>query len=318
MNKSLINRRNILLTGGIATLGLSCSTSKAEDYTPPDALLEVLYSILNKEQKAAMCFPWEHKKRAYADNNWHVVDPKKYAIGKFYTSAQPQIIQRLFRSLLSPEGLERFEKQIKSDSGGFGQYTCAIFGTPGEGKSEWLLTGRHLTLRTNSHSAGNAAFGGPLFYGHATRFTEKADHPKNVWWHQAELANNLYALLSPQQQKEALLDKSPKDKSTTLIFKDKSEKADGINIGKMNSTQKISAQRVIDSLLKSFNEKYAQEARTIIRKNGSIEALSIAFYKAGDTGSDKIWDRWRIEGPGFIWYFRGSPHVHAWVNIAKA
>ena len=25
---------------------------------------------------------------------------------------------------------------------------------------------------------------------------------------------------------------------------------------------------------------------------------------------------WRIEGPSFVWYFRGTPHVHVWVNVA--
>ena len=31
---------------------------------------------------------------------------------------------------------------------------------------------------------------------------------------------------------------------------------------------------------------------------------------------DGIWDRWKLEGPAFVWYFRGSPHVHTWINIA--
>ena len=25
---------------------------------------------------------------------------------------------------------------------------------------------------------------------------------------------------------------------------------------------------------------------------------------------------WRLEGPSFVWYFRGRPHVHVWVNVA--
>jgi hypothetical protein len=29
-----------------------------------------------------------------------------------------------------------------------------------------------------------------------------------------------------------------------------------------------------------------------------------------------VWDNWRLEGPAFVWHFRGSPHVHVWVNIA--
>ncbi len=25
---------------------------------------------------------------------------------------------------------------------------------------------------------------------------------------------------------------------------------------------------------------------------------------------------WRLEGPAFIWHFRGIPHVHTWVHVA--
>ena len=57
-------------------------------------------------------------------------------------------------------------------------------------------------------------------------------------------------------------------------------------------------------------------ATECLRENGGIDSLHMSFYKRGDLGQDKIWDRWRIEGPAFIWYFRGSPHVHTWVNVA--
>ena len=43
----------------------------------------------------------------------------------------------------------------------------------------------------------------------------------------------------------------------------------------------------------------------------------LAFYEAEDTGDDGVWDNWRLEGPSFVWYFRGSPHVHVWVNVAS-
>ena len=41
-----------------------------------------------------------------------------------------------------------------------------------------------------------------------------------------------------------------------------------------------------------------------------------AFYRQGDLGDDSEWDNWRLEGPSFVWYFRGFPHVHIWVNVA--
>ena len=31
---------------------------------------------------------------------------------------------------------------------------------------------------------------------------------------------------------------------------------------------------------------------------------------------EKLWAAWRLEGPAFVWYFRGNPHVHVWVNVA--
>ena len=53
--------------------------------------------------------------------------------------------------------------------------------------------------------------------------------------------------------------------------------------------------------------------------NGGVESLRCPFYKNLDVGSDGVWDVWQLESPTMIWYFRGSPHVHTWVNIrAKA
>ena len=51
-------------------------------------------------------------------------------------------------------------------------------------------------------------------------------------------------------------------------------------------------------------------------KQGGLEACSLAFYKDGDLGDDGEWDNWRLEGPSFVWYFRGEPHVHIWIHIA--
>jgi ubiquinone/menaquinone biosynthesis C-methylase UbiE len=46
-----------------------------------------------------------------------------------------------------------------------------------------------------------------------------------------------------------------------------------------------------------------------------IDKLHMAFYKNMDIGQDGVWDVWQVEGPSMVWYFRGAPHVHTWVNI---
>jgi hypothetical protein len=44
----------------------------------------------------------------------------------------------------------------------------------------------------------------------------------------------------------------------------------------------------------------------------------MSFYKNFDIGNDGVWDIWQLESPNMLWYFRGAPHVHTWVNIRKA
>ena len=46
-----------------------------------------------------------------------------------------------------------------------------------------------------------------------------------------------------------------------------------------------------------------------------FDNLHFSYYKNLDIGSDGVWDVWQVEGPKMVWYFRGSPHVHTWVNI---
>jgi hypothetical protein len=63
-----------------------------------------------------------------------------------------------------------FYKQVKEDSpGGFEDSAIAIFGEPGTGKFEFVLTGRHVTRRCDGDSLEGAAFGGPIFYAPARR-----------------------------------------------------------------------------------------------------------------------------------------------------
>ena len=140
--------------------------------------------------------PFDHAKRSMINNNWFIVDPKEASIGKLYNADQQEMILQIFKGVTSEDGYQRFEKQMKDDAGGFDKYTCAIFGEPGTGKFEWVLTGRHLTIRADGDSVENTAFGGPIFYGHAAGgFNEKPDHVGNVWWHQARLANKLLSLI---------------------------------------------------------------------------------------------------------------------------
>ena len=106
--------------------------------------------------------------------------------------------------------MQNFDKQLEDDCGGFGEeQSIAIFGQPGDGKFEFVLTGRHMTLRCDGNSSENVAFGGPIFYGHApTGGDEDAKHEGNVFWSQAVEANKVYQMLDGKQRKVAEVPKT--------------------------------------------------------------------------------------------------------------
>ncbi|MCG3777359.1 MAG: hypothetical protein JW388_0044 [Nitrospira sp.] len=53
-----------------------------------------------------------------------------------------------------------------------------------------------------------------------------------------------------------------------------------------------------------------------LKKQGGLDKCHLSFYRADDLGKDEIWDNWRLEGPAFVWHWRGAPHVHVWVHVA--
>jgi len=65
-----------------------------------------------------------------------------------------------------------------------------------------------------------------------------------------------------------------------------------------------------------FRQSDRDEVTRCLKTQGGLDACHLAFYKEGDLGSDGLWDNWRLEGPSFVWYFRGNPHVHVWDNVA--
>jgi hypothetical protein len=69
-------------------------------------------------------------------------------------------------------------------------------------------------------------------------------------------------------------------------------------------------------LVEHYRKDDQDEALECLKKQGGLDKCSLAFYEDQDIGEDKEWDNWRLEGPAFVWYFRGAPHVHVWVNVA--
>ncbi len=252
------------------------------------------------------------------NNNWHITKQK---IGAFLDKDQNQLVKDIFMGLHSPEYADKVYGQVVHDSGraGFEDSSIALFGEPGTGKFEFVLTGRHCTRRCDGDSVAGAAFGGPIFYGHAAEsFNEKADHKGNVYWYQAVRANEVFKMLSEKQRDIALHgEPRPEKGNDTVKLTGKTTGLNGIPVRDLSKDQQAHVQKVMADLLAPFRKEDADEVMKLINKNG-FGNLHMAFYKMDDIGGDGVWDIWQIEGPAMLWYFRGAPHVHTWVHVRES
>ena len=164
-----------------------------------------------------------------------------------------------------------------------------------------------------------AAFGGPIFYGHAAAsFNEKADHAGNAYWFQAKRANEVFQMLDGKQRKLALLEEGRDEIGTdTVKLTGKTSGLPGIPMTELARDQKDMVRKVMADLLAPFRKADSDEAMKLVEKNG-FDHLHMAFYKKDDIGNDGVWDNWQIEGPAMVWYFRGAPHVHTWVHVRES
>lgn len=322
-----VSRRAFLKTVGGAALALSAGslpllTSRPAGATAtgskPETVVKTLHDSLTEEQRKAVLFPWDHPLRRKVDNNWEITKPR---IKEFFTSDQQAMIREIFRDLHSEEYFPKVMAHMDEDAGGIGNYHVALFGTPGSGKFEWVLTGRHCTVRCDGDSTEGAAFGGPIFYGHAAHsFNEAADHPGNVYWYQAKRANAVFQALDGKQREAALVRTAvPAEQGTeTVRLRGTSGTFPGMPVEAMSKDQKALVRQVMADLLLPFRRADADEAMQRIHEAGGLEKLHMAFYQQADIGNDGVWDVWRLEGPAMVWYFRGAPHVHTWVHIRSA
>jgi hypothetical protein len=329
---SEFDRRDFLKTVGTtaaaaATGGLTLwAEPKVQAAPTPTSVAETavkgLYETLTDEQRKIVCFDWDYQDkdrgllRTHVSNNWQITKP--HIRSEYYTKKQQHLIHDVFTGIINKDWYRKFLKQLKDDTGGKewgADQSIAIFGKPGSDKFEFVMTGRHMTIRADGHTEAHVAFGGPIFYGHAASgFNEKVHHPGNVFWHQAEMANKVYQMLDPKQQQESLLEKRPDE--SAVEFHGSKAKFPGIPVVELADEQKKELQKVLMALVEPYRKEDQEEALECLRRQGGLDKCSLAFYKEGDIGNDGEWDNWRLEGPSFVWYFRGSPHVHVWVNVA--
>lgn len=319
-----VNRRDFIRTtaagvvaaSALAGSNIACAADLQTKKANSETLVAELYKSLNDAQKKICAYPFEDPLRQEINNNWFITQAR---VGKSFDKDQQDLIRQIFLGLHSEEYAEKVMGQVEHDNanaGGFKNCAVALFGEPGSGKFEFVFTGRHVTRRCDGDSVDGAAFGGPIFYGHAAAgFNEAPDHPGNVYWYQARRANELFQALEGKQRDTALrTDPRPERKTKTVELSGKASGLNGLPYSELTTDQKELAEKVMEDILAPFRKEDRDECMKLIRGNGTDD-LHFSYFKNMDVGGDGVWDVWQIEGPNMLWYFRGDPHVHTWVNL---
>lgn len=361
-------RRFVRQCVGAAAAGIAGWHSLARAGTPSNPTEKAvfnLYQSLTSEQRKETCFDWDHRVNIkYGRVPLHVPDPKgvllrthvsnawritpQFLNGPFYTDEQRELVAAVMDAVLAPGWTQKLVRQGEEDSGKpwGGDQGVAIFGTPGSGRCQCVVTGFHLTLRANCDPGAQSAFGGGITHGHQpSGFYEEVGHPDNLFWPQAVRANEVFQLLDDAQRKQSIVDHDIPFFTTDGKLGDKPEKridrsnvvadsprnrprepdirfrpspADipGLSIARMGRDQKAAVERTLESLLEPYQQSSRDQVHDCLRKQGGVDRCNLIFFSEHDLGNDGQWDNWRLEGPSFVWYFRGSPHVHIWIHVA--
>ncbi len=168
----------------------------------------------------------------------------------------------IVRQLTSKDGFELIKKQTDYDDGGIESYSMAWFGKPGDDKFEWMLTGRHLTLRADGNTQEKTVFGGPITYGHG----EESAPEDNLFYYQTKKFNEVFSSLSEPQRKTALLQRSiPTNRSTKYS---NAKPFVGLSAKDLTNDQLELLNGTLSTVLGVYREEDSQEARTLLESVG--------------------------------------------------
>ena len=326
---STVDRRGFFrLVGGAAVGSLAsrflvsdaaAAPLRPADYVakPTEDLVREYYASLNPFQRTQLVFPWNYTGAGTTPARLGVYNTAiGKAIGETLTKAQRELTERIMMSMSSgDDGWRKITRNGGWDTDN-GILSCGayIFGDPeGDRKFSFLFTGHHLTMRCDGNSEPNTAFGGPIFYGHIVNgYSER-----NVFNEQTRKVMSVFDALNPDQQKRAIVDGHPAGRADTVFFPTEGRELPGVCGTDLSADQKGLIEGVLKDVLSPYREADVAEVMDIVRANGGMEKIHLAFYRDTETSEKEPWSYWRLEGPGFIWNFRVLPHVHTYVSVAR-
>lgn len=313
-----MNRRTALKVGASLGVGAGAGLYGVYRFLPPwrsralepvDVLARRLYTGLDPEQRAEACVDYNHPLRQY--HNRGVWGGGRSVVFGF-NRQQRQILTDLLYAGLSSEGRERVPEEYFTRWTGVHSMRVLICGDPAAAPYQVVLTGAHLNLRLGGKSREGAAFGGPQVYGDQ-RGNERPGLPGNLYRDQFLLGQRLLRSLDAGRKKQALLEEAPVQ--TQIQLQGRHGSFPGIPVAGLAPEGKALARELVERIFSTYPADDVTYARECLAANGGISALFLSYYAHGEDGEIPEGQVFRLEGPSAVFYFRGYPHVHAFLNV---
>jgi hypothetical protein len=308
-------RREFLKTVGAGAAALALARvpsawgAEARRSKTAEDLIKELYGDLNEEQKKSVVAPYDSDARLKIYNS-----ALGKRIGDVYTKTQRELVDRILRAICSDEeGYRQISRGGTWDaSKSFENCGANLFGDL-SGKYTWVFSGHHLTIRCDGDSVEGPAFGGPLYYGHSPN----GYSTKNLFFYQTKSVLSVFDALTEAQRKQAVVKGSPGEGAGSIKFRPASEAKPGVAYAELAKDTQALVETVMKDVLSPYRKADAEEVMKIIKDQGGMEKVHLAFYQDDEPDPKQPWHFWRLEGPGFVWNYRVLPHVHTYVNISS-
>jgi hypothetical protein len=326
-----LSRRGFLAVAGAGAGWLLARGLGVPGWNAPDEaaagfpeLLRALAASLTPRQRELLVLPLDHPSRQIA-NTIAVLD--RPHLGTLLSPSQQVLARGLCSRMLSPRGRADFAGTLAVE-GRLEGCVLAIYGEPETGQAQVVLSGGHVMLRGDGEGG---ALGGGLAYGHQVG-NYRWRVAGNSFAPHGDAANRLYASLSSEERARAVLPSPPHE--LVLQVQRADGRFAGARFGSLSEPAQQEAARLLDTVLASYPEAERARALSSIDGNGGREALHVSFYATHGFYSDMqpwsaldaaerarrgdpYWQVWRLEGPGTIVHFKGHPHVHAYLQVAR-
>jgi len=200
-----------------------------------------------------------------------------------------------------------------------------------KGNAQTMITGGHLMLREGGAAKSGYAFGGPIAYGQQIGNREFRVQG-NAFAAHGDALNRFYEALAPAERAASIVAKAPHE--LMVQPQGAAGEFEGVHLAAVDANARERARELLDVVFATYKTDARADAWSAIEENGGLAALRVAvypkygFYADGSRFADldaaeraarelPYWQVWRIEGPGCVVHFQGSPHVHAYINIVR-